>query len=120
MSDDRSATSGLTKEERLWAVLCHLSTFISIFFLANIVVPLIIWMLKRDQSEFIRDQGKEVLNFQISILLYLVISAALTVVLIGIPLLLAVVVFHIVMSIIGAIKAYDGVAYRYPLTIRFL
>lgn len=112
--------SGLTKEERLWAVLCHLSTFITVFFLANVFVPLIIWLLKRDQSAFIGDQAKEVLNFQLSILLYLGISLVLVLVFIGIPLLFLVGFFHVVMSIVGAIKAYDGVAYRYPLTIRFL
>jgi len=104
----------------LYAVICHLSTFVTIIPFANIIVPLVIWVLKRDSSEFVRDQGKEVLNWQITNLIYIAISAALFLVLIGIPLLIAVIVFHWVMSIIGAIKAWDGVAYRYPLTIRFL
>ena len=120
MNEDLPATTTYTKEERLFAVLCHLSTFITLFFLADIIVPLAIWIVKRDSSEFVRDQGKEVLNWQISCLIYFAISGVLVLVFIGIPLLILVAVFHMVMSIVGAIKAWDGVAYRYPLTIRML
>jgi uncharacterized Tic20 family protein len=120
MNDDLSSTTAYTKEERMFAVLCHLSTFITVFALANIIVPLVVWILKRDSSEFVRDQGKEVLNWQVSCLIYYAISGVLVLAFIGIPLLILVAVFHMVMSIIGAIKAWDGVAYRYPLTIRLI
>uniref|UniRef100_A0A7C2K082 DUF4870 domain-containing protein n=1 Tax=Schlesneria paludicola TaxID=360056 RepID=A0A7C2K082_9PLAN len=120
MNDELNAATAYTKEERLFAVLCHLSTFITLFFLANLIVPLVIWILKRDSSEFVRDQGKEVLNWQISCMIYFAVSGVLVLAFIGIPLLILVAVFHMVMSIVGAIKAWDGVAYRYPLTIRLL
>lgn len=112
------------KDDRLWAMLCHLGTFVTLFMLANFIVPLVIWMVKRDTSPLVADQGKEVLNFQITMFIGygIAVVCAITVVLIPIALLIAVAlpVWHVVFSIIGAIKAYDGQAYRYPLTLRLI
>ena len=113
-----------SREDRVWAVLCHLSTFITVFFLANFVVPLAIWIAKRDSSPFVADQGKEVLNFQITMLIGygVAILCFVSVVLIPLAILLAIILplWHIVFSIIGAIKAFDGQRYRYPLTLRMI
>jgi uncharacterized Tic20 family protein len=120
MSDAIDVGTGISKEERLWAMLCHLGTFATFIPFCNIVVPLIIWMIKRDQYPLVRDQGLEVLNFQITMLLYYAIGIVLVFVVIGIPLLVVLGLYHVIITIIGAIKAYDGVAYRYPLTLRLL
>jgi len=114
-----------TKEQRTWAMIAHLSAFA--YYLTGIghlLGPLIVWLAKRDGNPFINDQGREALNFQISVTLYGLVGVVLTMTVIlaviGIPALIALHVFQIVCIIIAAIKANDGVAFRYPLTIRFL
>jgi uncharacterized Tic20 family protein len=110
--------------DRLWAMLCHLSTFVTWIPFANIVIPLVIWMVKRDTSTLIADQGKEVLNFQITMMIFYAIAVFcfITVILSPIAFVLVIVLplWHLVLTIIGAIKAYDGQHYRYPLNIRLI
>lgn len=109
------------KDERMWATICHLSAFAGLVIpLGNVVGPLIVWLIKREGLPLVQDQGKEALNFQISVTIYILVSIALCFVCIGFVILPAVVIFAIVMTIIAAVKASTGVAYRYPLTIRFL
>lgn len=117
-----STPTGVTKEERTWAMACHLSAlalFVGVPF-GNIIGPLIVWMIKKDEMPLVDDQGKESLNFQISTTLYAAVAAILVLVLIGIPLLIGLAIFDLVMLIMAAIKANEGIAYRYPLTIRLL
>jgi uncharacterized Tic20 family protein len=76
------------------------------------------WQIKKDPMPFGSEQAKEALNFQLSMLLYIIISVVLIFVAIGI--ILMPIVFDLVFTIIAAIKANDGVAYRYPLCIRFV
>ena len=67
------------KQERTWAMLCHLGAFAGLIFpFANIFAPLVIWLIKKDESLFVEDQGKESLNFQISMTIYCVVAAILT------------------------------------------
>jgi len=110
------------REERMWAMFCHLSALaLYIFpFFGNIIGPLIIWLIKKDQYPLVNDQGKESLNFQISLTIYAFVAFILAFVLIGLPVLLAIPIFQVVMIIIAAIQANEGKAYRYPLTIRFI
>jgi len=83
-----------------------------------IIGPLIIWLMKKDQSRYLDAQGRELLNFQISYFIYAMISVVLVAALIGIVLLLAVGVASLVLTIIGIVKAADGQVYRFPLCIR--
>lgn len=113
--------AGPTSDECMWAMLCHLtalSGYIGVPF-GNIVGPLVVWLIKKDEMPLVDDQGKESLNFQISVLIYAVVSGLAILILIGIVLLPAVLIFSIVMTIIAAVKANSGEVYRYPLTIRF-
>ncbi|MDX1970855.1 MAG: DUF4870 domain-containing protein [Planctomycetaceae bacterium] len=111
-------------DDRLWAMLCHLATFVTLFGGANIIAPLVIWMVKKDTSPLVDDQGKEVLNFQITMMIgyALAVACILTVILLPLAILMLTVlpIWHLVLSIIGAIKAYDGQRYRYPLTLRVI
>jgi hypothetical protein len=108
-------------DERMWGMLCHLSTFAGYLVpFGNILGPLVVWLVKKDEYAFVDDQGKEALNFQISITIYSLVSAVLILALIGIPLLIAVIIFSVVMTVIAAIKANGGEYYRYPLTIRLV
>ncbi len=109
------------KQERTWGMLCHLVVFVGyIIPFASIIGPLVIWMIKRDEMPFVDDQGKESLNFQITIMLALIVSAILMFVLIGVVLIFVVVIFQFIVVIIASIKANEGVYYRYPLCIRLI
>jgi uncharacterized Tic20 family protein len=109
------------KDERMWATICHLAAFAGLAIpLGNIAGPLIVWLIKREGLPLVEDQGKEALNFQISVTIYILVSIALCFACIGFVLLPVAVIFAIVMTIVAAVKASTGVAYRYPLTIRFL
>ncbi|MGH9755465.1 MAG: DUF4870 domain-containing protein [Blastocatellia bacterium] len=112
----------LTKEERNWGMLAHLLALAGYFVIpfGNVVAPLIIYLIKKDESPFVADQSRESLNFQISVLIYSLVSAVLTVVLIGFLLLAVVWVAGVILTIIASIKAANGEVYRYPLTIRLI
>jgi uncharacterized Tic20 family protein len=112
----------INKDARLWASLCHLSALAGLLFpfVGNIVGPLIVWMIKKDDDSFVDGQGKEAVNFQISVTIYALASLLLVFCGIGIVVAPAVGVFAIVMLIIATVKANSGIAYRYPLTIRFI
>ncbi|MBU2547004.1 MAG: DUF4870 domain-containing protein [Proteobacteria bacterium] len=112
-SDRRSQTYGM---------LCHLlalSGYVGIPF-GNVIGPLVIWLLKKNEDPFVDDQGKESLNFQISMLIYAFVAAPLVLVVVGAFILIALGVFGFIMVVIASIRANDGIAYRYPVTIRFL
>lgn len=104
-----------TEEERTVAMLAHLITFMSSF-----IGPLVIYLVKKDESAFIADQAKEVLNFHFSVLIYAIVAVLSCFILIGFVLVPALGVFVLVVTIMGAIAAYEGKAFRYPLCIRFL
>ena len=99
----------------MWGMLCHLLGLFTSF-----VGPLIIWLLKKEEDPFIDNQGKEALNFQITMAIGWIVSALLTFVCIGAFLGIAVSVVDIIFCIIACIKANGGEAYRYPVSIRFI
>jgi len=110
--------SNTTGEERTLAVVCHLVSLLATSILCNIFVPLVIMLIS--DSAFVKDQAKEVLNFQINIVCWAIVSALLCFIIIGIPMLIAVGVLGFILPIIAAITAGGGTAYRYPLTIRII
>jgi hypothetical protein len=111
----------VTQDEKTFGMLAHLSALSGVIIpFGNIIGPLIIWMMKKDQSWFVSEQGKEALNFQISITIYMIISGVLIFVLIGILLMPLVGLFALVMTVIAALKANQGEMYRYPLSIRLI
>lgn len=112
----------VSKDERTWGMLAHLSALLGYLILpfGNIIAPLVIWLVKKDQSQFVADQAKESLNFQISLMIYAVISGILLLIVIGFFLLIALYFIGIVMTLIATVKANNGEAYRYPFTIRLI
>jgi uncharacterized Tic20 family protein len=109
------------REERMWAMLCHLVCFAQFMIpMGGIIGPLTVWLIKREEFPLVDDQGKEALNFQISVFIYAMIFAILILVIIGIPLLIFLGIFEIVMIIVAAVKANEGVPYRYPLNLRLI
>lgn len=109
------------RDQNTWAMLCHLSALAGFIIpLGNIIGPLVIWMVKKDEFPLVADQGKEAVNFQISMTLYYVVAVVLIIVLIGIVLLIGLAIFSLIMTIIAMMKANEGIAYRYPMCIRFI
>lgn len=109
------------RDENLWAMLCHISVFAGFLMpFGNIIAPLIIWLIKKDEYPLVNDQGKEAINFQITLTIYFFASALLIILVIGIPLLIGLAFFGFIVTIIATIKASEGEKYRYPMTIRFI
>jgi len=108
---------------RSWCIGLHLSGLSGLilsFALAHIVVPLVIWLVKRSDSPEIDATGKEVINFQISYTIYSLIAGGLCFVLVGFVILPIVLLVWLVSIIIATVKTSNGESYRYPFTIRFL
>ena len=108
----------------MWAMFAHLAGFAGIVIPAvgAILGPLIVWLIKKDQYPFVDDQGKEALNFQITMFIYGIVAGLSMFICVGFVLLPAVAIVDIVFIIIATIKANDGNRYRYPwpLIIRFI
>lgn len=109
-------------EARRWAMLCHYAAFFWLLapMIGNVLGPLIIWQLKKDLDSFVDEQGKEALNFQITVSLALMVCGLLAWVLIGFPLMLLVSAVALVLTIIAGIKANEGQPYRYPFSWRLV
>lgn len=108
----------------MWAMFCHLAALAGYVapLVGNIVGPLVVWLIKKDQYPAVDAHGKESLNFQISLTIYLLVSIAIAVATCGFlfPLPIGVAIAGIVLSIVAAVKANQGEFYRYPLTIRMI
>jgi uncharacterized protein len=116
-----SAPPSTNRDQNMWAMFCHLSALAGFVIpFGNVIGPLVIWLMKKDVYPLVDDQGKEALNFQISMTIYFIVSGILILILIGIVLLIGLAIFEIVVIIMAMIKANEGVAYRYPLSIRFI
>lgn len=112
------------QEVRTWGMGCHLAAlaaFVGIPF-GHIIGPLVIWLIKRHDDPFIDDQGKESINFQISMTIYGGILLLFGILTLGLGLLLLIPfgIAELVLVIIAAIRANEGEYYRYPFTIRFI
>lgn len=108
-------------DEKTWAVLCHVATFAghAVPF-GNIIGPLIIWLLKRQEMPWVDEQGKEALNFQITVSIFFVISFVLVFFLVGFLLLPVVFILNLIFVILAIIRTSQGEHYRYPLSIKFI
>ena len=84
------------------------------------IASIILWVVKKDESAFVDEVGKEYLNFLISMIIYSAVASILIFVVIGIVLIAAIGIFAFVVSIIATIKAFSGEMYSYPLIIRFI
>ena len=108
------------KDERMWGMLCHLASFCIFIPFGNIIGPVVVWLIKKDEFPFVDDQGKEAVNFNISMTIYGFIAGLLTMVIIGIVLIPIIAIAWLILVIMAAMKANNGEAYRYPFTIRLI
>lgn len=102
-------------DSRGWAAAAHLGPF-----LIGFIAPLVVWLIKKDDDAFVEYHSREALNFQISLMIYFLVSVVLVLVIIGIVLLIVGGIFAFVVMIVAGVKAANGEFYRYPLNIRFI
>ena len=126
-------TGGISADEKQWAMFAHLSALAGGILTSGwagsigcFIGPLIIWLVKKDAMPFVDDQAKEALNFNITVAIVFFALFLLSIVTLGIGLIVAIPgwiivgVAWLVFTIIASIKAHEGVAYRYPLTLRLV
>jgi uncharacterized protein len=126
--DPRSTAPPGPNDARNWAMWCHLSALSGLVVpFGNILGPLVLWQMKRNEMPLVEEQGKESLNFQLSALIYLlagsviaVIGAIFCVGFLLIPVLVVIYLGSLVLAVIAGLKANDGVLYRYPLNLRLI
>lgn len=124
--DEAPSVGVPTAEERQWAMFAHLSALIGGLLTGHwlgigcFLAPLIIWLVKKDTMPFVADQAKEALNFNITVAIAGLICGLLMFVLIGFVLLPVLGIVWLVMIIMAAIKANEGVTYRYPFALRLI
>lgn len=108
-------------DAKLWGMLCHLTALVQFVGIPSILGPLVIWLVKKNEIPFVDDQGKEAVNFHITVMLAaLVLSPTVCLAGVGIILLIAMALAAIVLSVIAAMKANSGVYYRYPFALRLI
>lgn len=114
--------SAPSKDERTWGMLCHLLALTGLVGVpfGSIIGPLVMWLVKKNESPYVDQHGREAMNFGISTAIYALLCIPLCFVVVGFILLPILVIFWLVMVIVNAVKANDAKPVRYPLTIRFL
>jgi len=111
-----NAMAAPSGNDKIWSILSHLSALLGVGF----ILPLVVYLAMRKESEYVALNAGEALNFHITVFIYGLCCIPLVFVLIGIPLLIGLVIASFVLAIIAAVKASDGECYRYPLTIRLV
>ena len=119
---------GAPHDTRYWAMGAHLSAIAGALVggVASFVGPLVVWLVRREDDPFAAEHGREALNFNLTVLLVVVVGMILGFVTIGIgfivigPLLLVLGVLWLIWTIQATIAASNGQPYRYPVTIRFI
>jgi uncharacterized Tic20 family protein len=125
MPEDNMFYGNIDKNARIWGMLCHLTALLGIIGipLGHLFGPLTVWLLKRNSYPFVREQGIESLNFQLSMTLYIALAAAFlyfTKIGLGMILILIMATINALLVIIASVRAYNGETYAYPLKIRFI
>ena len=111
----------VNKDERTWAMLCHLSAFAGFIVpFGSIIGPLIIWLIKKDEMQMVNEHGKKALNFQITMAIAYIICFVLMFVVIGVILLPIVAIFAFVVVVLASIKANEGKDFNYPLSLNLI
>ena len=111
----------ISDDDRTWGILVHAVAFVGFFFpFGNIIGPLIVWAIKKDESQFVDENGKQAVNFQISWTIWLIIAAFSMLILIGFILLPLVAIAWFVLVIVAIIRASNNTVYEYPLTLEII
>ena len=111
-----NAPSVPSGSDKIWSMLSHLSALLGV----GLLLPLVVYLAMRRDSEYVAANAREALNFHISVLIYSLCCVPLVFIVIGIPLILIIGVGSLVLAIIATVKASNGLCYRYPLTLRLV
>ena len=122
MTEVADTSSDKTRDTRKWAMLCHLTALVGLIGngIGFLLGPLVVWLLKREDDPFVDEQGKEAVNFQITMFIGCFVGGILAIVGVGFVLLIVLAFLMTIFPIIGAIKANNGEHYRYPFTWRVI
>ncbi len=102
--------------EKIWSMLSHVSAILGV----GIILPLVVYLAMRRESEYAASNAREALNFHISILIYFICCVPLVFIFIGIPVMIVIGLASLILAIVATFKASEGQCYRYPLTIRLV
>lgn len=115
------APESISSDERQMAMFCHLASLAGyVVPFGNIFGPLVLWLMKRETMPFVNGEGRESVNFQISMTIYMLVAAILCFFCIGVPILIGLMIFDIVVVVLACVESSKGSAYKYPLCIRFI
>ncbi len=103
-----------------WGMIAHLSALVQLLTIPTILGPLLVWLLKKQEHPFIDDQGKEATNFHLTVLIAALVLSPTLCIMIGFVLIPLLALVALIFSIIGGLKANEGIAYRYPWTLRLI
>lgn len=122
MSESNSSPDAPTENERTWGMLAHLAAFCGLLVpvIGNVAGPWFVWMQKREQSSFISEQARESLNFNITVSLGALLCGFAALIFIGFLLGTALFIAWLVLTLIAAIRASEGVHYHYPFSLRLV
>jgi uncharacterized Tic20 family protein len=122
MQENSTTGEVLSRDVRKWAMACHIIALIGV--LGNgigfLLGPLIVWLIKKEDHPFIDEQGKESVNFQITMFIVLFVCVILSFVIVGLLFLVPVAFIMTIFPIVAAVRANEGQHYRYPFSIRFI
>ena len=110
------------KQERVWAIFCHLSSLVAFMGIpfGNVLGPLVLWLLKKGEMPLVDEEGREALNFQISMTIYTIVAFILCFVAVRFLLIFPIILFNVVLVIIASVKTSNGEKFCYPCTIHFI
>jgi len=120
--DTPAPATAPTEGERTWGMLAHLSALAGVVvpMVGLVLGPLVVWLSRRDQSQFVAEHAREALNFNITVVLAAIVCTALMVVFVGFILGSALFIAWLVLTLIAAIRASEGELYRYPFSLRLV
>jgi len=110
-----------SSDDKQWAAIAHFSALSGYLIpLGNVLGPLVVWLMKKDQSSSVTAHAKDALNFHLSMLIWMTAAAVASIFIIGIPILFALAIYDLVATIIGGVKAANGERWKYPLSIELI
>ncbi len=122
MSEEGADAGDISERERKWGVAAHLAAFLGVLGIpfANILGPFAVWLLMKEDSDWVEEQARESMNFQISMTIYTIVAGIMIIILIGFVLVPLLILANFVLVIIASVKASDRESYRYPVNLRLV
>ena len=113
--------SEVSEEDRTWGILAHAGGFAGLAVpFGNVLAPLVVWLVKKDESRFVDENGKRALNFQLTWSVILLVTALSVLVGVGLVLFPLAMLAWLILTVLGTVKASESKVYDYPLTIHFV